>query len=809
MNAPRATAVVRILNYDLRKSSSDAQISTGEPLIRLRHLLPVRGEKGLDFNCSADINKSEKPSPSLRGEGDTYPATREQCGVRGVHSKPWWLLLRAREPAPGSFAVFAAQADTRLDLACFAAMPLRARWPLFVIALTALLTGACREQSRPSKQADIPIVLISVDTLRADRVRPDLTPALVAFARDGITFEHAFSHVPLTLPSHTSIFTGQWPATNGVRDNAGYAVDPNARTLAAVLREHGYATGAAVSSYVLRHSTGIAKGFDSYDDEVGSAASLDATASRRGELTLTALLRWLDGKPADKIFCFLHLYDAHAPYFAPATFHQPGRSDYDAAVAYADSTVGAFLADLKRRGLYDRSLIVLLSDHGEGLGDHGELDHGVFVYNEDIHVPLIVKLPGQARAGEHNRSLAALSDVFPTILHAAGLAPEKTDGQDLLGRTVAADRQVDAESYYGRLHLHWHELNSTVTSRWQYIEAPVRELYDLDADPAEKQNRAEAERRTAFNLAQSLASRVKPIRPPSALGDEEQRKLAALGYVSGSATGGGDYPDPKDRVHFLTMYRRAERLARTGGTVEAIPLLETVTKEAPEIVDAWLLLAKGEEALGHRADSIAVLRQAAGRFPDNTSLSLLLAETLARAGQREEARKIAGLDLVSDPVGANELLATIELSEGKPAVARTHLDAAIAAAPHRVPALLAMARVEKQLGDWNATLSTLDRAKSELEQQHAPIARGLEGDRGEALLHLERGPEAETAFRTETQQFPDDVPAWGNLAVILVVQGRRDEARAAVAAALKANPGAESRKMAAEVNALMRGGATR
>ncbi len=707
-------------------------------------------------------------------------------------------MSRASRP-PGSLDY--ARDDGRSELAQSSAVyPLKSPKPLnsaFCILHSAfrfllLLLLACHKEPAP------PIVLISVDTLRADRVRAELTPNILALARDGVMFDNTWSHVPLTLPSHTTIFTGLLPASNGVRDNAGYALDETIPTLASILAANGYTTGGAVSSYVLRKNAGIARGFDFFDDDTGDAR--DITASRPGEQTLASLTKWLNGTASKKVFCFLHLYDPHAPYRAPAQFQKAGRSDYDAAVAYADDSVGKFIADLKQRGLYDRAIIVLLSDHGEGLGDHGELDHGVFVYREALQVPLIVKLPDGER-GKHIASLAALTDVTPTILGAAGIAiPQHIDGVDLLHAKLDDHRQVDAESYYGRLHLHWQQLTSVITARYQYIQAPQQELYDLPADPQETTNVMERERRTGVALAQALAARTKPLTAPSHVDDEDQRKLASLGYVSsGPLADEASYPDPKERIRYLTMYRHAERLARAGGTVAAIPMLKTVTHDAPEILDAWILLSRAMETTGHIDESIAVLRDTQRHFADNPSVSLALASALLRSKRLAEAEATASGAVSQEPVLAHELLARIELARGNAAEARKQAESALAAAPHRAASLLTLAQVEKASGDWQAMLAALDRAA-----ERSGSIRGLQADRGEALLRLQRGAEAEEAYRKEVERFPDNLESWGNLAVILAAQGRNAEAREVVQRAVSLNPGPAAEKMAKEATTVIR-----
>jgi arylsulfatase A-like enzyme len=254
---------------------------------------------------------------------------------------------------------------------------------LSAMALVALQLTGCAK-ARP------PVILISIDTLRADHLpaygyTAVRTPAIDTLARDGILFRNAWSHCPLTLPSHLSLFTGLLPPDHGVRDNAGYRFDPAAHTtLAALLRERGYRTGGAVSAYVLRGATGAGNGFEDYDDVIGviDGAPLGAL-QRPGAMTEKIAERWIDAHASQPFFYFLHIYEPHAPY-APT---------YDADVAAADGVVGTLLAHLEKTGLYDRALIVLVSDHGEGLMEHGEQEHGVFLYREDLHVPLLLKLP--------------------------------------------------------------------------------------------------------------------------------------------------------------------------------------------------------------------------------------------------------------------------------------------------------------------------------------------------------------------------------------------------------------------------------
>ncbi|HEY3057113.1 MAG TPA: sulfatase, partial [Thermoanaerobaculia bacterium] len=270
-----------------------------------------------------------------------------------------------------------------------------------VLLLTA--TGCAREVAHSVKAGtyrNAPVILISIDTLRADHLpawgyRAGSTPNLDRLARQSVLFRNAYSHCPLTLPSHVSVISGLLPPRHGVRDNIGFRFESRDRnTLPEVLRRNGYRAGAAVSSYVLRGETGLRALFDDYDDDIEfRPGSVLAELERPGAETAAIAERWVDENRTRPFFYFLHIYEPHAPYNAPAPFRWSAPTAYDAEIAYADSIVGGFLDHLRERGLFDRAIIIVIGDHGEGLGDHGESTHGLLLYREALHVPLIVKLP--------------------------------------------------------------------------------------------------------------------------------------------------------------------------------------------------------------------------------------------------------------------------------------------------------------------------------------------------------------------------------------------------------------------------------
>src|SRR5262245_8823699 len=339
-----------------------------------------------------------------------------------------------------------------------------------LVVLATLGVAACARGSAPNA-AGAPVILISVDTLRADRLPAYgyaglKAPALDALAKDSLLFERAYSHYPVTLPSHSTLFTGLLPPQHGVRNNVGYALPERFVTLAERLQAAGYRTGAVVSSMVLRADTGIAQGFQSF--EAPSAARLrnpsHAFPQTQGDASLDKALRWLGGvQPGERVFLFLHLFDPHAPYAPPEPYKSEyAAQPYDGEVAYTDSLIARFVATLKQMGLYDRALVLFVSDHGEGLLDHGEQEHGIFLYREALQVPLLLKLPGGRRGGERVARPVGLVDVVPTLIGLLGLpADPELPGRSLLAAEQGgAERVIYAESFFGREQYGFSELRS-------------------------------------------------------------------------------------------------------------------------------------------------------------------------------------------------------------------------------------------------------------------------------------------------------------------------------------------------------------
>jgi arylsulfatase A-like enzyme/Flp pilus assembly protein TadD len=650
----------------------------------------------------------------------------------------------------------------------------------FFLAIS-LLGQSCGRRAERPVGTHPPIIIISVDTLRSDHLpaygyRGVETPAIDSFARQALVYEHAYSHCPLTLPSHATILTGLLPAETGVRDNVGFRLDPKRPTLAELLKQNGYATGAAVSAYVLRGETGINRGFDFFDDHIAEHADSALGGIQRSGFETEALAeKWIAEQSGRPVFFFLHLYEPHAPYDAPEPYRSRFKP-YDAEIAAADAIVGRFLDSLKRRNLYDPAMIIFLSDHGEGLGDHGEDEHGIFLYREAIQVPLMIKLPA-AEKGSRVASTVGLIDVMSAVLEQLQIPLPRhvTSGQLLAGRS--SSREIYSETFYPRLHFGWSDLHSLIGGSKHYIEAPRPELYDLHADPGETTNLASSDRRTYFAMKKAISPLLKEASAPEAIPPEEAAKLAALGYLSGGAVTqpGEVLPDPKDKQESFRALRAAFSLFRAGKNAEALAAFQQILRENPRMTDVWDVTAKAHWRLGHEAEAIAAAKEGLKSNPRSAVLAMTVADFALEAGHLDDAQKHAELVLHLDPPRAHEILARIFMARGDLSRAESEARQATVAGD-RAAARVTLARVLKQANRYEEALASIDEAAHIIDTEHKPPFAGLLYIRGDLLARLGRNEEAEKALNEEIALSPGDARAYQSLMVLLVAEGRGNEA---------------------------------
>lgn len=676
-----------------------------------------------------------------------------------------------------------------------------------IVALASL--GIRQNRAAPLPQVNGPIVIVSVDTLRADHVsaygsRRASTPAIDGLAADGVLFERAYSHAPQTLPAHASILTGLLPYRHGVRDNVGFTLAAGPPTLAELLHGAGIRSAAFVSAYVLRPETGIARGFDEYDARFPPSVEASMGSLRRdGAETVAAATQWLDRQPDGRFLLFVHLYEPHRPWRLPQPFASTG--GYGGAVSYADALVGRLLDALHTRGLYDRSLIVLLADHGEGLGTHGEEEHGVFLYDEAVHVPLIVKLPGARRAGRRIRDVVQHVDLLPTLLDVSGVPlPGGLDGVSLRplldgAAGTARARPVYAEGLYARHHFGWSELYSMTDDRFRFILAPSPELYDLRDDPGETRNLA-AQRPAAVS-AMSRALRAATGRSTDtrvAVSTEELERFRALGYVgtAGATTRTGDAIDPKNEIEWLERYRTGVRLASERRFEEAEHTLRSVVARHPEMVDVWTLLGHTALRAGHDEAGIEALERAIALDPSSTETILAVAVAQLRNGLVDRAAAHARLVLDRNPAEAHQLLARVALARGKPDEARAEARRAQRADPRLPLPAFIEGMLLYQAGRFEEAAPFLERAANGLESRRLSI-RDLHFTLGDTLAHLGRSEEAEQAFRNELALFPGSSRARTSLALLYAAQGRARDAARALDEVIETTPTPESYSLVA------------
>ncbi|MDQ6799715.1 MAG: tetratricopeptide repeat protein [Acidobacteriota bacterium] len=657
-----------------------------------------------------------------------------------------------------------------------------------------LLAGCGREKS-----TNAPVILISIDTLRADHLtaygaKLVDTSAIDRLARDGIVFENAYSHVPLTLPSHVTILTGRLPFENGVRSNIGYKLDHDVQSsLPRLLKQRGYATGGAVSAYVIRGETGIGPLFDFYDDsmEVWESATLGAI-QRRGDETSRVALNWVDRVRDKPFFLFLHLFEPHTPYAPVEPFRSKYANPYDGEIATADAIVGRFFAELEKRGLYDQSLIILCADHGEGLNDHGEAEHGVLLYREVLHVPLIVKLPGQKLGGKRVAAPAQLVDILPTITDVVGApTPNGLPGVSLVAEGRNANRTIYSETLYPRLHLGWSQLRSLTNARDHYIESPAPELYDIAKDPRETRNIREEQRRDARALAEGLSKIPLNLRAQKPADAEEMARLAALGYLSGAASNtSGPLKNPRDHIQVLARIQQTFVLNQEGRYRESIELCRQILREYPDLVDVYMQLAGDLRRLGRLKEALDAYREAIRRSPQLVdSVALEIAKLELDLGDVKAAELNTRQAMKLDPLEAHLILAA--LAERRSDFAGAEREARLALGPEdrpRVPALIFLARDLAEQKKLDEALSVVNRATARVGEEGAHPVPTLSSTRGDVLARMGRNDEAEAAFREEIKNFPTTTDAYVKLALLLAAEHRFTEIEPTLEAMVKASP---------------------
>ncbi len=461
--------------------------------------------------------------------------------------------------------------------------------------------------------------------------------------------------------------------------------------------------------------------------------------------------------------------------------------------------MGDFLKTLRDRGLYDRAVVILLSDHGEGLGDHGEDEHGILLYREALHVPLLIKLPGARRAGETVTAPVGLADVAPTVATLVGLpAPPNLTGRPLL-EPLPASREVYSETFYPRIHIGWNDLRSLWDGRSHFIDAPKPELYRTDRDPGERTNVFSAEADRARALKRSLDAIPARFELPQQVSSEEVKKLASLGYLSGAGSAAsGPLPNPVERIGELAKAREAFRLEAAGQRELAIAALRQILASNPRFFDVEYKLAQTLQAVGRHREAFEAYKQALATSPSLAGeIAIAVAREAAVLGEWDAAEAHARLAQSDEPTGAHEILARVALARGD--LDGAEREAMLTSGDRDAELRAATVRAEVRLrrNEPAQALKLLEAARARIDREGLPPVRHIAYLRGDALARLTRYPQAEAAFCEEIRVFPDNSEAWARLAVLLAVEHRTaKEVHGLLERMYAANPSAETARLA-------------
>ncbi|OGD21191.1 MAG: hypothetical protein A2W03_10465 [Candidatus Aminicenantes bacterium RBG_16_63_16] len=643
------------------------------------------------------------------------------------------------------------------------------------------------------------VILITLDTTRADRLGcygygGARTPNLDALAARGILFEQAATSSPLTLPAHCSIMTGMYPTYHGVRINGNAALSEEQTTIAEVLSKQGYTCGAFIGAFVLDGRWGLNQGFQHYDDQfdLKKYKHLDLGAIQRpGNLVMDAALGWLDGQKGNPFFAWIHLYDPHTPYEPPEPYRSEfGRGGlaglYDGEIAFMDEQIGRCVTWLEKNGLDKNTVLVLIGDHGEGLGSHGEGTHGYYIYEYALHVPFIVVTPFETLRGLRVASQVRAVDVFPTLLELAGAAPPSmTQGPSLLDLMFRPGKKVVApayaESMSPNLQFGWSALHSLRTPRYKYIDAPLAELYDLSRDAEEQTNllaqAPDIARKMKADLDRLMAetSRGAPTPQAANLDKETMERLTALGYVGGPVSakkpsGRGPLADPKDKFPVFQAVTAAGELILENKYAEAAARVEAALRDEPMIPQALLILSTCYVELGRKGEAKAKLELILKEDPESIQALISMANILLEEKKNEDVIALCKQTLALDErnTQAYTLIGEIYLGELKYGEALPFLEKALETQPK-------ITRNRLTLGACLVGLGQYDRAEAELKQVIGDAPKFPLAHYNLGLLYEEQGrlEQARAEYSEEVANFPGEFKARFNLGKVLFKLGDR------------------------------------
>ncbi len=655
------------------------------------------------------------------------------------------------------------------------------------------------------------VLVITLDTVRADRIgaygyeRAD-TPAIDGLFRNGVLFAGCYTPVPLTLPAHSSIFTGRTPLGHKVRDNGTFFLGLDEVTLAEEMKGAGYETYAVVASFVLMAKFGLNQGFTTYDDSLNAAELLRTFHSEiPADLVYAKFRRWFSKRGEGKFFAWVHFYDPHAPYEPPESFRR-GRDGlsglYDGEIAYADLHVGRIIQDLEADGILDETLVVIVGDHGEAFGEHREFGHSVFCYDENLRVPLIFSNPRVFPGGTVIDGRVSLIDVMPTLLELSGMKiPPSVQGESLAGllagKRAQDGRPVYVESMYGKEAFGWAPLAGIIAGRHKFLSLPQAELYDLAADPGEQVNLFASEPAVARDLDAKLKGLVLRL---SASGEssrrkmtsEDRKRLESLGYISAFAGGSGTALDPKSGILLQGLYNSVNDAIERGDLDAADAALADIAAEYPGIKmpDHYELKAKVGEKRKDLAGVVAAWREAVSEFPGNLQFKITLAGKLIQAGKLDEA-EVIGREIVTADGGSSRgyiLLGDIAERKADFGASLGYFERALGLEPNNASLKAAAARLLEKSNQGEKAYAFIREILADETVTDNPLNSSLLSDIGGILTEMNRTDEALQVLLRASEMASLDGEIWNRLGAVYYRQKEFEKAWEAYDKALDIDP---------------------
>jgi arylsulfatase A-like enzyme/Tfp pilus assembly protein PilF len=694
--------------------------------------------------------------------------------------------------------------------------PIRWGWIAGLLAIV-VLANACKKEGRLAdarRDGVSNLLLITLDTTRADRIgvygdTHASTPNLDRLAREGVRFDRAYTSAPLTLPAHVTLMTGREPPAHQVRNNGTYSLRPEENTLAEMLNKSGFSTQALIAAYVLERKFGLAQGFSDYDDGLGTQLR---GANFHSEITADQVYakfnRWLERSPASPFFCWVHFYDPHAPYQPPLSFKNRFPDDfYSGEIAFVDETIGRMLKDLDSRRLLEKTLLIVVGDHGEGFGEHGETEHGLFCYEETLRVPLIFHQPRLFPGGRVVTQPVGLVDVLPTVLELYRLPPPpgvqgRSFAHLLTSGKATGEPQAARyfESMYGQKEMGWAPLTGLLRGSFKYVSLPRPELYDLAADPQERDNIYLKKNALAKQLARELDVRLRQITQTGTTAlrlrptRQDQAHLRALGYLASTDADprSGNGEDPKEGIVQLNQLKQvgsailAKDLAGAGQLL-AVLRASGINQRLPQFYDLSyeLLRARNDPLAAER-----LLTEAISRFPDATRFPMLLASLYGNQGLADKAEEMARLVLAKDPQAteAHMLLGGIYRKRGLAAQAIDHFRRAAELEPRNQELAIDLAGLLAESGKPDQALAIL---RAQLKTGFNKDVQGKSEIRGQAaqlLVKLGEPGLAEDLLRELVREQGGNPAHWTQLGLVQLDRGQGEQAIQSFQQALRLDP---------------------